>query len=161
MKMVEKKMCTKGQHPLELHDKPLPAMNISWRQNSQGMGRKKREKALSLNDLEAFGQNGCLVLSIKTEEGTWPRFGLLWWMLNKMGLVCPVFGQSAVMVVLYGGKPTESDCNTIQRLCRCNITYAFHTASVILPYVETIHKQVEVWMEEADAKSPYKYTDFS
>ncbi len=34
MKMVEKKMCTKGQLPLELHDKPLPTMNISWRQNS-------------------------------------------------------------------------------------------------------------------------------
>jgi hypothetical protein len=65
------------------------------------------------------------------------------------------------MVVLYSGKPTESDHNTNQRLCRCNVTYAFYTASVILPYVETIHKRVEVRMEEADAESPYKYTDFS
>jgi hypothetical protein len=73
---------------------------------------------------EAYGQNGCLILSIKMEEGMWPRFCLLWQMLNKMGLVRPVFGQRAVMVVLYGGKPTELDRNTIQHLRCCNVIYA-------------------------------------
>jgi hypothetical protein len=92
LNMVEKKICNKGQLPMDLHDEPLPAMYISWRQNSQGRGQNRRERQLSLNNLEAYGQNGCLVLSIKMEEGTWPRFGPLWWILNKMGLVRPVFG---------------------------------------------------------------------
>jgi hypothetical protein len=92
LKMVEKKMCNNGQLPMDLHDKPLPAMYILWRQNSQGRGQSRRERQLSLNNLEAYGQNGCLVLSIETEEGTWPHFSPPWQMLNKMGLVRPVFG---------------------------------------------------------------------
>jgi hypothetical protein len=32
LKMVKKKLCNKGQVPMDLHDKPLPAMYISWRQ---------------------------------------------------------------------------------------------------------------------------------
>jgi hypothetical protein len=146
---------------MDLHDEPLPAMYISWRQNSQGRGQNRRERQLSLNNLEAYGQNGCLVLSIKMEEGTWPRFGLLWQMLNKMGLVRPVFGRRAVMVVLYGGKPTELDRNTIQHLRRCNVIYAYSIASEILPFVKTIHKRVEVRMENATAPLPFKFTDFS
>jgi hypothetical protein len=78
-----------------------------------------------------------------------------------MGLVRPVFGRSAVMVVLYSGKPMESDRNTIQRLRRCNVIYAYSIASEILPFVETIHKQVEVQMEDADAPRPFKFMDFS
>jgi hypothetical protein len=161
LNMVEKKMCNKGQLPMDLHDKPLPVMYISWRQNSQGRGQNRRERQLSLNNLEAYGQNGCLVLSIEMEESTWPCFGPLWQMLNKMGLVRPVFGQRAVMVVLYGGKPTESDRNTIQRLRQCIIIYPYSIASKIFLFVETIHKQVEVWMEDADAPCPFKFMDFS
>ena len=78
-----------------------------------------------------------------------------------MGLVRLVFGQRVVMVVLYGGKPTESDRNTIQHLHQCNIIYAYSIASKILPFVETIHKRVEVWMENATAPRPFKFTDFS
>jgi len=161
MKLVEKKMCNKGQLSMDLYDEPLPAMHISWRHNSQGKGRNKRERKLSLNDLEAFGQNGCQVLSIETEEGTWSRFGPLWRMANKMCLVRPVFGRKAVMVVLYGGKPTESDRNTIQRLRRCNVIYSYSMASVTLPFVETIHKRVEVRMEDETSSLPYKFTDLS
>jgi hypothetical protein len=38
LNMVEKKMYNKGQLPMDLHDKPLPSMYISWTQNSQGRG---------------------------------------------------------------------------------------------------------------------------
>jgi hypothetical protein len=65
------------------------------------------------------------------------------------------------MVVLYGGKPTESDRNTIQPLRQCNVIYAYSIASKIIPFVETIHKQVVVWLEDADAPCPFKFTDFS
>ncbi len=149
LKTVKKKLFNKGHLSIDLHDEPLPAMYILGRQNSQGRGQNRRERQLSLNNLEAYSQNGCLVLSIKMEEGTWPRFGPLWQMLNKMGLVRLVFGQRAVMVVFYGGKPTESDRNTIQRLHQCNVIYAYSFASEILPFVETIHKQVKVWMEDS------------
>ncbi len=146
---------------MDLHDEPLPAMYILWRQNSQGRGQNRRERQFSLNNLEAYVQNGCLVLSIKTEEGTWPRFGPLWRMLNKMGLVHLVFEQRAVMVVLYDGKPTESDHNTIQCLRQCNIIYSYSIASKILPFVETVHKQVKVWIEDVTDPYPFKFTDFS
>ncbi len=161
LKTVKKKLCNKGQLSMDLHDEPLPAMYILWRQNSQGRGRNRRERQLSLNNLEAYGQNGCLVLSIETEEGTWPHFSPLRRMLNKMGLVRLVFGQRAVMVVLYGGKPTESDRNTIQHLHQCNVIYAYSITSEILPLIETIHKQVKVWVEDATAPCPFKFTNFS
>jgi hypothetical protein len=78
-----------------------------------------------------------------------------------MGLVRLVFGQRVVMVVLFGGKPTESNRNIIQRLHRCNVTYAYSIASEVLPFVETIHKQVKVWMEDATGPHPFKFTDLS
>jgi hypothetical protein len=65
------------------------------------------------------------------------------------------------MVVLRGGKPTELDHNTIQRLRRCNMIYAYSIASEILLFVKTIHKRAEVWMENATAPLPFKFTDFS
>jgi hypothetical protein len=65
------------------------------------------------------------------------------------------------MVVLYGGKPTESDRNTIQRLRHCNVIYAYSIASEILLFVETIHKRVKVRMENATAPLPFKFMDFS
>jgi hypothetical protein len=65
------------------------------------------------------------------------------------------------MVVLYGGKPTELDRNTIQRLRRCNVIYAYSIESEVLPFVETIHKRVKVQMENTTAPLPFKFMDFS
>ena len=116
MKEVEKKMITKGQLPSTLIDDFLPLISISRQQRTQGKGQNKGEKLLLLNNLPSFSQNGCMVLTIKTEEGTWVCFGPIWRMLNRMGLVRRIFERKAVLIVLYGGKPTELDRNTLQHL---------------------------------------------
>jgi hypothetical protein len=144
MKEIEKKLMAKGRLSYTLMDEPLPPISIQWRQSTQGKGRNKREKQLSLNNFPAFGQIGCLVLTVEMEEGTWAHLGPLWRALNSMGLVCWIFGQTVVLVVLYGGKPTESDRNTLQHLRRCHVMYVNNIATEVLPYVEMLHKWVEV-----------------
>ncbi len=144
MKEVEKKLMATGRLLYTLMDEPLPPISIQWRQSTQGKGRNKREKQLLLNNLPTFGQIGCLVLTIETKEGTWACLGPLWRALNSMGLVCRIFGQTAVLVVLYGGKPTELDRNTLQRLCWCHVIYVNNIATEVLPYVEMLYKWVEV-----------------
>jgi hypothetical protein len=109
LKEVRLKLIRKGSVSSNFMDKPLPAFNISWHQNTQGKGRNKGEKLLSWNNLPSFIQNGCVVCTIKTEEGTWAWLGPLWKMLNNMGLSCWIFGRKAVIVVLFGGKPTQSN----------------------------------------------------
>ena len=52
--------------------------------------------------------------------------GPLWKMLNKMGLSPCIFGQKAVMVVLFGRKPTQFDQTTIQR-------YSYFGAPLSIP----------------------------
>jgi hypothetical protein len=78
------------------------------------------------------------------EEGTWARLGPLWRALNSMGLVWWIFGLTAVLVVLYGGKPIELDQNTLQCLRWCHVIYVDNIATEVLPYVEMLHKWVEV-----------------
>jgi hypothetical protein len=56
LKTVKKKLCNKGQLSIDHHDEPLPAMYILWRQNSQGRGQNRRERQLSLNNLEAYAK---------------------------------------------------------------------------------------------------------
>ncbi len=68
LKTVEKKLCNKGQLSMNLHDEPLPAMYILWRQNSQDRGRNRRERQLSLNNLEAYGYNGCWFCPLKQKK---------------------------------------------------------------------------------------------
>jgi hypothetical protein len=95
-------------------DKPLPAFWISWHLNTQGKWRNKGEKLLSLNNLPSFIQNGCVICSIESEEGTKARLGPLWKMLNKMGILHQIFGWKVVMVVLFCGNqpsPTKPQYN--------------------------------------------------
>ncbi len=63
------------------------------------------------------------------------------------------------MVVLFGRKPTQFDQTTIQLLLWCTIVYSNSITSQILPFIEMIHKQVEVRMEDTSFAPPYKYTD--
>ncbi len=93
MKEVEKKLMAKGWLLYTLMDEPLPPISIQWRQSTQGKGWNTREKRLSLNNLPAFGQIGCLVLTIKTEEGMWACLCPLWRALNSMGLVCRILDK--------------------------------------------------------------------
>ncbi len=70
MKAVERKIFAKGKLPISLRTEPIPLITMAWRQNKQSRGRNQEEQWLSLNSLDAFNENGCLVLSIKTSEGT-------------------------------------------------------------------------------------------
>ncbi len=78
-----------------------------------------------------------------------------------MGLIRIIFGHKAMMVVMYGGKATDSDQNTIQRLRRCNVIYLHHLTHtiLILPHIVMVHKQVEIQIEDPTAKAPHKFTD--
>jgi hypothetical protein len=80
-------------------------------------------------------------------------------MLNKMGLSHQIFGWKVVMVVLFGQKSTQSDQITIQRLHWCTVVYSDSITSQVLPFIEMIHKQSKVWMEDTSVAPPYKYTD--
>jgi hypothetical protein len=68
MKEVEKKLMAIGWLLYTLMDEPLPPISIQWQQGTQGKGWNKREKQLLLNNLPAFGQIGCLVLTIKKKK---------------------------------------------------------------------------------------------
>jgi hypothetical protein len=60
LKEVKLKLIRKGFVSSDFMDEPLPTFYILWRQNTQGKGRNKGEKLLSLNNLPLFIQNGCV-----------------------------------------------------------------------------------------------------
>jgi hypothetical protein len=153
------KLIRKRSVSSDFMDKPLPTFNILWCQNTQGKGRNKGEKLLSLNNLPSFIHNGCVVCTIEMGEGTWAQLRPLWKMLTKIGLSCWIKGWKVVMVVLFGGKPTQSDQTTIQILHWCTVVYSDSITSQVVPFIEMIYKQVEVWMEDTSVAPPYKYTD--
>ena len=64
-----------------------------------------------------------------------------------------------MMVVMFGGKPSDSDQVTMQRQRRCTVMYHHRMSQVIIPYVATVHKRVEVQMEDQSVKPPYKFTN--
>jgi hypothetical protein len=66
-------------------------------------------------------------------------------------------GRSTLMV-MFNGRPTNSDRITMQRLCCVNVVHAYMTSSSTLPHVVTVHKRVEIEMEDS-SKPPHKFTD--
>jgi hypothetical protein len=62
------------------------------------------------------------------------------------------------MVVNFNGRPTDSNRVTMQRLRRVNIIHAYHLSSAVILDVTTVHKRVEVEMEDR-SRPPYKFTD--
>jgi hypothetical protein len=69
LSQIEKDLIRKGKLPSDLSGVVLPKIKVSWRQNKQGKGKNKAEQGLSMNDLEAFQHNGCVVCTVKAEEG--------------------------------------------------------------------------------------------
>jgi hypothetical protein len=63
------------------------------------------------------------------------------------------------MVVMYGGRATDSDRNIIQCLRQCNVIYLHHLTHMILPHIVMIHKQVEIQIEDPTTKAPHKFAD--
>ncbi len=105
-------------------DTPLPEIKVLWRQNKQGMGKTKTEKDLSLNKLVQFQENGCLVCMVKAAESSWRHLSPLWESFHRTGMGRRALGRSTLMVVMFNGRPTDSDCITMQRLCRVNVVHA-------------------------------------
>jgi hypothetical protein len=156
---IEKSLLKKGVLPTEFIGIPLPKIKVSWRQNKQGKGKTKAEKDLSLNKLVQFQENGCLVCTVETAEGSWGRLGPLWESLHQTGMSLWALGRSTLMVVMFNGRPTDSNCTTMQQLHHVNVVHAYMISSTILSHVITIHKQVKIEMEDG-SKPPHKFTNF-
>jgi hypothetical protein len=59
---------------------------------------------------------------------------------------------------MFNNRPTVSNLITMQRLCRVNVVHAYMTSSSILPHAITVHKRVEIEMEDG-SKSLHKFTN--
>jgi hypothetical protein len=161
LKTMEKDLIRKGALPSTLSTEPLPQIAVSWRQNKQGRGRSQAKQSLCLNNLEAFQRNGCMVCTVEAEEGSWGRLGPLWQQLHKTGLVRRVLGWRVLMVVMFNGRVTDGDHVTLQRLQRCNIVYSNKLDSIVISNIVTVHKRVEVRMENMETRAPHKFTSLN
>jgi hypothetical protein len=65
-----------------------------------------------------------------------------------------VLGQNSLRVVNFNGQPTDSNRVTMQRLRRAKVIYAYHLSSAVILDVATVHKWVEVEMEDG-SRPPY------
>ncbi len=155
---IEKCLLKKGLLPVEYVGVPLSEIKVSWRQNKQGKGKNKVEKDLTLNNLAAFQENGCLVCTVEAREGSWPHLGPLWEGLHKMGLSRPALGRSCLMVVMYNGRATDSDRVSMQQLHRVNVIHAYMILHAVLPNIVFVHKHVEIEMDDR-SKPLHKFTD--
>jgi hypothetical protein len=144
---IEKGLLNKGLLLAEYVGVPLPEIKVSWRQNKRGKGKNKAEKDLTLNNLSAFQENGCLVCTVEAGEGSWPCLGPLWEGFHKMGLSHRVLGRSCLMVVMYNGRAMDSDRVTMQRLRRVNMIHAYMISHAVLPNIVCVHKRIEIEMD--------------
>jgi hypothetical protein len=63
------------------------------------------------------------------------------------------------MVVMYNGRVTDGDRVMLQWLWQCNVVYSDKLDSIVVPNIVTVHKRVEVRMEDTNRKPPHKFTD--
>ncbi len=159
LKAMEKDLIRKGSLPSALSTEPLPQIAVLWHQNKQGRGRNQAKQRLCLNNLEAFQWNGCLVCTVEAEEGSWKRLGPLWQRSHKTGICRQALGRKVLMVVMYNGRVTDGDRVMLQRLWQCNVVYSNKLDSIVVPNIITVHKCVEVRMEDTNRKPPHKFTD--
>jgi hypothetical protein len=153
---IEKGFLRKGTLLTEYVGVPLPKIKVLWRKNKQGGGSNKAKKDLLLNKLTAFQENSCLVCTVDTAEGSWPRLGPLWEAFHKMGLSRHALGQSCLIVVMYNGRATY--CVTMQFLHWVNVIHACMISHTIIPNIATVHKRVKNKMDDK-SKLPHKFTD--
>jgi hypothetical protein len=161
LKTMEKDLIRKGALPSTLSMEPLPQIAVLWRQNKQGRERSQAEQVLCLNNVEAFQQIGCMVCTVEAEEGSWGRLGPLWQRLHKTGLVRRVLGWRVLMIIMFNGRVTDGDCVTLQRLWQCNVVYSNKLESIVIPNIVTVHKRVEVHMEDMGTRAPHKFTSLN
>jgi hypothetical protein len=155
---IEKSLLKKGVLSTESIGTCLPVIKVVWRQNKQGKGKNKAEKDLSLNNLVQYQENGCLVCTVEAAEGSWGRLGPLWESFHRTGMSRRALGRSTLMAVMFNGRSTDSNRITMQRLRRVNVVHAYMTSSSTFPHVITVHKRVEIEMEDG-SKPLHKFTD--
>jgi hypothetical protein len=61
-----------------------------------------------------------------------------------MGLSWQALGRKCLKIVMYNGRETGSDCITMQCLWQVNVMYLNFLAHTVIPYIETVHKRVEI-----------------
>jgi hypothetical protein len=61
------------------------------------------------------------------------------------------------MVIMFNGKVINGDCVTLQQLWQCNVVYSDKLDSVVIPNIVTVHKCVEVQMEDIGIRAPHKF----
>jgi hypothetical protein len=145
---IKKHQIGKGMLTSEYLGFPLLEIRVAWQQNKQGKGKNKAEKDLWLNKLSAFQENGCLVCTVEAAEGSWPRLSPLWEEFRKLGHCRRTLGHSCLVVVMYNGLATDSDCITMQQLQRVNVIHAHMISHTVLPTMVTVYKEVEIKMED-------------
>jgi hypothetical protein len=62
------------------------------------------------------------------------------------------------MVIMFNGKVTDGDPFTLQQLWQCNVVYSDKLNSVVIPNIVTVHKRVEVQIEDIGIMAPHKFT---
>ncbi len=156
---IKKKFLKRGTLPLEYASVPFPKIKVSWRQSKHGKGRSKAERDLSLNLLgKPYQQNGWPVCTVEMSESSWKCLGPLWKAFHRMGLSQRTLGWKCLMIVMYNGRETGSDRITMQSLRRVNVMYLNFLAHTVIPYIKTIHKQVEIeWPNGSPLQ--HKFTD--
>ncbi len=96
--------------------------------------------------------------TVEAAKGSWKHLDPLWEAFHKMGLCWHALGHSCLMMVMFNGRPTESDWVTIQRLWRVNVMYSYMLPHTLVPNIAVVHKQVEVEMADGSAP-PHKFTN--
>jgi hypothetical protein len=65
------------------------------------------------------------------------------------------------MVVMFNGRVTDGDPVTLQQLWQCNAVYSNKLDSIVIPNIATVHKRVEIRMENMETRAPHKFTSLN
>ena len=143
LKEIEKKMCLKGKADLDLIDEPLPAIVVTWKHQKKGKNKTSMDKKLSLNNISAYRDNGCFILSIEGAPEDWPRMVPLWNMFWQSGKCRLVLGARTKMIQVFQGGISSCDRHTIQRLRRFHVQYCSVLIDILLPHIVELNHEVK------------------
>ncbi len=65
------------------------------------------------------------------------------------------------MVVMFNGRVTDGNHVTLQLHWQCYVVYSNKLNSVVIPNIVTVHKRVEVRMENMETRAPHKFTSLN
>jgi hypothetical protein len=156
---IKKKLLKRGTLPLEYVGVPLPKIKVMWRQSKQRKERRKAEQDLSLNLLgQPYQQNGCPVCRVEVSKSSWKCLGPPWEAFHRMGFSLRAIGWKCLMIVMYNGRETGRDCTMMQCLRWVNVLYLDFLAHTVIPYIDIVHKRVEIEMAN-ESPPQHKFID--